>query len=1015
MTPERWQQIERLYHSAREHGTAVLAETDPELRREVERLLTQDSDGKILDRRAQDFLADSDTAQLTTVPAAEWEGRTISHYRVLEKLGAGGMGVVYKAFDTRLGRAVALKFLPPHMRHDRELKQHLTDEARAASALDHPNIVVVHDIGETAEGDLFIAMALHEGSTLRERMKSPLPVLEALRIARQVASGLAKAHEKSIFHRDIKPANIIVAQDGVARIIDFGLAKSSDATATVDGSARGTPLYMSPEQAAGKPVDHRTDLWSLGAVLYEMLAGKPPFGGDSQLQVMHAIVHDPPPRLRRVRPDLPEAIGAIVARAMEKDLAQRYQSAAEMSKDLSAAIEALAVPVRQRSHARTAGALAAVLLVAAAATWLYRRSEQRHWAREEAIPRIATLAAKQPVAAFLLLLQVERILPRDPRVESLARSIAVIGSIETEPAGAKVEIQDYTSPSEPWLPLGTTPIAKVTRPAGHFRWKVTVPGAQPFIAAPETDADVKLSLPGPRQPAGMVPIPAGEAGDMIDFIGWQEFTLPAFDVDKFEVTNARYQEFVDKSGYRTPQYWKEKFVRDGKTLTWDQAMELLHDSTGRPGPSTWEAGHFPSGRGDYPVSGVSWYEAAAYAEFSGKSLPAVMQWYKAAPPDLAPDTIGQSNFNGLGPVRVGSSGGVGPYGTYDMAGNVREWCLNSVDGDSRFILGGAWRTQTYQAYDPEALPPFDRSEFNGIRCVRNHGPLPAAAVGPVVRKVRDFSRAKPVSDEVFKAYRMVYAYDPAGPDPRNETVVASTADWTEEKLTIDAGYGRERLPVHLFLPKNVRPPYQAVVFFPSARVNDSPSSDELGDMQFVDYVIQSGRALIYPIYSGTYERRGDRENPGSIGDLQRVIRDAKEVRRSVDYLQSRGDIDKSKIAYLGVSQGTAEGVIFAALEDRFKAVVFLDGGFFLTIAPMPAKDQVNFVTRLTAPVLMVNGRYDFTFSPERAQLPLYRMLGTPPADKRYVVFDTPHDISQKKADLSKEVLAWLDKYLGRLN
>ena len=175
------------------------------------------------------------------------------------------------------------------------------------------------------------------------------------------------------------------------------------------------------------------------------------------------------------------------------------------------------------------------------------------------------------------------------------------------------------------------------------------------------------------------------------------------------MTNAQYQEFVDQGGYRKPEYWKEKFVKDGKELTGKQAMDLFRDPTGPPGTLHLGGGTFSRpGQAAYPVSGLSWYEAAAYAAFAGKSLPAIGQWFKAAPPDLAPYSVNQSNFGGRGPVPVGTFPGVGPYGTYDMAGNVREWCLTAID-DGRFILGGAWRTQTYAAMDPKALPPLDRS------------------------------------------------------------------------------------------------------------------------------------------------------------------------------------------------------------------------------------------------------------------------------------------------------------------
>jgi predicted esterase len=413
------------------------------------------------------------------------------------------------------------------------------------------------------------------------------------------------------------------------------------------------------------------------------------------------------------------------------------------------------------------------------------------------------------------------------------------------------------------------------------------------------------------------------------------------------------------------------------------------------------------------VSGISWYEAAAYAVFAGKSLPTLAQWYSVADENQVVERINQSNFNGHSAVPVGTFPGVGPYGTYDLNGNVREWCLNAVDGDRRFILGGAWRTQTYQAYDPEALPPFDRSSLNGFRCVRNQGPLPAKALAPVVRQTRDLAHAKPVPDAVFDSLRLMYAYDPLPLNPKSDGIIEKTADWTKEKVTIDAGYGNESLPVFVFLPRNVPPPYQSVLFFPSASVNSMPSSDNLGDMDFIDYVIKSGRAVVYPIFKGTYERMSQFILPGDIHGLDQIIERCKEVRRTVDYLETRHEMDRSNIAYLGVSQGAAEGVIYTVIENRFKTVVFLDGGFFLG-RMLPAEDQVNFAPRLKKPVLMINGRYDFTFSLDRAQEPFFRMLGTPAAAKSHLVFDTPHDVSQNKPELSRQVLDWLDRYLGRV-
>ncbi len=306
------------------------------------------------------------------------------------------------------------------------------------------------------------------------------------------------------------------------------------------------------------------------------------------------------------------------------------------------------------------------------------------------------------------------------------------------------------------------------------------------------------------------------------------------------------------------------------------------------------------------------------------------------------------------------------------------------------ILGrgllGQLQHQYYQSYEPEALPPFDRSAMNGFRGVRKSGAKPLARKPRPRqwwRRTRNFAKLKPASDEVFEAYRELYAYDKRPLDAKPDGVVNETANWKKERITIDAGYGNERLPMYLFTPKNVRPPFQTVVFFPSARVNFTPSSQNLGDMDFVDYVIKSGRSVAYPIYRGTYERRPDgAPMPGSVGGRELLIQQSKEVRRTVDYLETRPDIAAGKLAYLGVSQGAADGVIFLALEDRFQAVVFLDGGFFLS-RTAPGEDQADFAPRMKKPVLMVNGKYDFTFPPDQAQAPMFEMIGTPPAGDKF--------------------------------
>lgn len=534
-----------------------------------------------------------------------------------------------------------------------------------------------------------------------------------------------------------------------------------------------------------------------------------------------------------------------------------------------------------------------------------------------------------------------------------------------------------------------------------------------MVLAPETSKTMNFSLDRYlASPKGMVYVGGGYWTSYVSFIGWVgPYTFPPYYVDRYEVINSEYQEFVDEGGYRNPKYWPAVFLKGGQTMSWSQAMQLFRDSTGRPGPSTWAGGHYPEGKADFPVSGVSWYEAAAYAAFAGKSLPVLGQWYQVADFDIAEYTADLSNLRTANSAAKGTYQGIGPYGTYDMAGNVREWTANPVDGNVRFILGGSWKSPNYLYTSPEALSPFDRSDTNGFRCVKNTAPLPAAAVEPIHRVARDFAKYKPVSDAVFRAYTLLYSYPKSPLNAHVEGIVKETDDWREEKVTFDTAYNGERMSAYLFLPKRVRPPYQTVLFFPSARVMFlPPDSTELGDVTYFDYIIQSGRAVVYPIYEDTYERRSNHDLPNGALDL--VFQWYKDAARTLDYLDTRSDIDRNRIGYLGVSMGSADGVIISTLlQERLKTAIFLDGGYFLQ-QPPPGVDQADFAPRMKKPVLMVNGRYDYTFPLETSQDPLFRMLGTPPADKKHVVLDTPHDVTQQRKVLVQEVLSWLDRYLG---
>jgi serine/threonine protein kinase len=263
-------------------------------------------------------------------------GQTISHYKILAKLGGGGMGVVYKAEDTKLKRPVALKFLPFDLTRDDDAKERFVHEVQAASALDHPNICTIYEIDETDDGQLFIAMAYYEGETLKNKVASgQLSVDSVIDIATQIAQGLSRAHEAGITHRDIKPANVMITNRGEVKIVDFGLAKLAGRTKlTKSGTTMGTVAYMSPEQAQGAEVDHRTDIWSLGVVLYEMLTGQLPFSGEYEMAMMYSIVSTDPKPVRSLRSEVSVGLEQIVNKALAKEPDERYQQINELLADL---------------------------------------------------------------------------------------------------------------------------------------------------------------------------------------------------------------------------------------------------------------------------------------------------------------------------------------------------------------------------------------------------------------------------------------------------------------------------------------------------------------------------------------------------------------------------------------------------------------------------------------------------------------------------------------------------------
>jgi len=645
-------------------------------------------------------------------------------------------------------------------------------------------------------------------------------------------------------------------------------------------------------------------------------------------------------------------------------------------------------------------------LVAAGICWFYRAHARARWAMEVALPRAVRLIDQSNApAAFPYLHDALRILPEDPTLNRILREISHPLSVQTTPPGADIYVKPYTAPDAQWSFLGRSPLEKFLIPLGYFRWRLVKPGFRTIEAAGGFQGDrLEFTLDDDRTVSpGMVHVPGGQ-------FRWRNLKpvqLDDFWMDKYEVTNRQFKDFVEKHGYTNRQYWRERFVKDGRALPWEKAMAEFHDATGRPGPATWEVGDYRTGQDDFPVNGVSWYEAAAYAEFVKKQLPTVYHWYWAASPGIYSDALLFSNFDSSGTVRVGSRAGLGAFGTYDMAGNVKEWCVNARNG-LRYSLGGAWDEGRSYYVTPGAIPPFDRSPANGFRCMRRvDRPIANSLAEPINKPARDYGREKPVSDGIFRALLNSYSYD--------NTELGAVTVWTDpeyapgtaEKITFDSSYASQRVPAWLYLPKGTKLPYQTIVYVPPRSSRYISRIDDY-ELKFIEFLVKSGRAVLFPICQGMYERRvPDPAGPNAERDL--VVQQAREIRRSLDYLDTRSDIDHDRIGFYGVSDGARLGVILLAQERRIRAGVLAAGG--LSPEPQPPEiDEINFAPRVRVPVLMLNGRYDLFYLAETDQIPLFRLLGTPQNEKRYVLYDIGHVPLQQHE--MKETLDWFERYLG---
>jgi len=1022
MTVDRWTRLEELFHAAL---ALPAAEREVFLERAC-------GDDYVLRSQVGSLIASHEQGgELPGSPFASLSGRKLAQYVVGERVGHGGMGVVYKAYDTRLQRTVALKALPPGLLFDENRKLRFMREARAASALNHPHIVTIHDIDEV-DGVVFIVMELIEGVTLETLLRTKrLEVPEAIEYGAQIASALGSTHASGIVHRDLKPANVMVTRDGSLKVLDFGLAKLTEVAEveathtalTQAGAILGTAAYMSPEQIEGRLVDARSDVFSFGALLYEMVTGQQAFKGETVLSTISAILGSEPVPVRAVVPQVPVEVEALIAQCLRKRPAERLQRM-DQARAVLVALRAGssegagAAGQLSRLTVRVGAGVLIALLAAVGWLWYGRQTEARTRA---SVPEIRAAIEKYNYAkAFQLTRAGLAAIPGDAGFNELLHDASTVAPILSEPAGASVSVREYGAPGDRWIELGVTPLSPATFPRGTLEWRFSKDGFQEARRVtsaflPTTEAMTVTLARVADVPDGMIPVPgitqyrpAQDGFALAPFVDVDDFYL-----DKFEVTNRQFKKFVDDDGYGRRELWRYPFIDGTKEIAFEQAIAKFIDRTGQAGPATWELKEFPPGEADAPVSGVSWYEAAAYAAFVGKTLPPVAYWARAAALNIAPQSIAaHSNFNSKGVVAVGSSGAVNAFGAYDMAGNVREWCLNAVSGapDRRYLFGGGFGQPTYIVNSVETMSGFDRSPINGFRLAIHSRDASTAALNPIKPLIVDHGQRQPVPEEEYRSYPPRYAYDHTPLKAKLEQTWGNEPYWIREKVTFEATNNRQRMIAYVFKPRNALPRFQTVIFYPGTGAQTAVDSSTLQDVEFFAALVRSGRAVVYPIYEGTYERGGGTSvPPGGMEHRDKRILQYRDFSRTIDYLESREEFDVNKLAFYGISWGGGMGAHFPALEKRLKVNIMLNGGL-RSETYEPDVDPFNFAPHVTIPTLMINGKYDPLFPVETSQNPLFRALGTPPAHKHHELLEIGHEF--RPTEFARLSLDWLNKYLG---
>jgi formylglycine-generating enzyme required for sulfatase activity len=786
---------------------------------------------------------------------------------------------------------------------------------------------------------------------------------------------------------------------------------------------------------------------------------------------------DEPPPPSAFVPGLPKGFDRIVLRSLAKSKEQRFATA----HDLAGALRRLSAAQRRRRLAKpllTALAIAAALF-SIFLGWRHWRETNLQWAKAT-IAEIPNLAKEERFfEAYDRAKEAERYLPEDATLKEWRPFFTDVLSVASDPPGAAVYLRrfqrDASGQFVPREHVGVTPLQDREIARGEYLLMIEKEGYAPVLRTMSNAlarVENALWIPGALRTAQLTHTPEGKYEMMVDsyapikidvklfktdalpprmvFVPGGDYPLMAggrptnehvrlddFFIDQFEVTNAEYQEFVDAGGYEHRTYWKHPFVKDGQSLPWEEGLALLRDATGQPGPRSWRNQQYPSGQSDHPVADVTWYEAAAYAEFRGKTLPTVFQWEKAARDGrrtvywgavlpwglvslIKPSFEDRADFYASGTVPVESlEFGASPYGCFHMAANVAEWCLNAR-ANGFATCGGSYHEGPNMFGAIGQFPGFHSSPTLGFRCARN---APGAHGDQGAMKLEDQAAApkfEPAPREQYQLMRAHYDYDPKPLDAKILEEVKTNA-WRRLKISyVGAAGQRAKDPVpdenralaFLWLPHYAPRPLQVVNYKPGGASYQGLTVPQETEVVCAPF-LHSGRAVFVAVIQGMTDRplplAFQNADEATVAFRDMLVQDTVDQRRGLDYLATRDDIDMSKIVSMGLSLGGYD-LVTMAVEKRFRGTILLAAGL------MPGEKQkrviaeanpINFAPYIEGPKLMIQGRYDEAIPFATEAEPLFRLLSEP---KEFLVLDTGHF---PPLDLwAPPALAWLDKTLG---